>query len=151
MKVDLKMIENLAKDLEKYHLESLELDLGADKLILKKKGEERLAPVMAPVEVPMMAPSQKEEKLEKKETETKVEAGNYILSPMAGTIYRAAAPGKAAYVKEGDSIQEGDTLCIVEAMKMMNEVKANIAGLIVKILVSDGELVKKDQPLFEIK
>ena len=77
-------------------------------------------------------------------------SGENILSPMPGTFYSASSPDADPFVKEGDSISEGDTLCIIEAMKMMNEIEAEQTGTITKILVENGKPVEYNQPLFAI-
>lgn len=74
-----------------------------------------------------------------------------IKSPIVGTFYRAPAPDADAYVKVGDYVQPGTTLCIVEAMKLMNEIESDVAGKIVKILVDNGKPVEYNQPLFLIE
>lgn len=71
-----------------------------------------------------------------------------IKSPMIGTFYRASSPDKPAFVEVGNSIKKGDTVCVVEAMKLFNEIEAEIAGKIVKVLVDDATPVEYDQPLF---
>ena len=77
-------------------------------------------------------------------------SGENILSPMPGTFYSATSPDTDPFVKEGDSISEGDTLCIIEAMKIMNEIEAEQNGTITKILVENGKPVEYNQPLFVI-
>jgi acetyl-CoA carboxylase biotin carboxyl carrier protein len=77
-------------------------------------------------------------------------SGENILSPMPGTFYSASSPDADPFVKEGDSISEGDTLCIIEAMKIMNEIEAEQNGTITKILVENGKPVEYNQPLFVI-
>ena len=72
-------------------------------------------------------------------------------SPMVGTFYRSASPTAAPFVEEGATVKEGDTLCIIEAMKMMNQIQADRAGVIKKILVENGSTVEFDQPLFEFE
>ncbi len=72
-------------------------------------------------------------------------------SPMVGTFYRSASPTASPFVEEGQSVKEGDTLCIIEAMKMMNQIQADRAGTIKKILVDNGTTVEFDQPLFEFE
>ncbi len=72
-------------------------------------------------------------------------------SPMVGTFYRSASPTAAPFVEEGQSVKEGDTLCIIEAMKMMNQIQSDRAGVIKKILVENGATVEFDQPLFEFE
>lgn len=74
-----------------------------------------------------------------------------ILSPMVGTFYRAAGPGEKVFANVGDAITEGTTVCIIEAMKVMNEIKAEASGVITKVLVDDATPVQFETPLFEIK
>jgi acetyl-CoA carboxylase biotin carboxyl carrier protein len=78
------------------------------------------------------------------------ETGQVIKSPMVGTFYRSSAPGAAAFVEVGTSIKEGDTLCIIEAMKLLNEIDAEVSGVVTKILVENGQPVEFGQPLFVI-
>ncbi len=82
---------------------------------------------------------------------TDEENGEKILSPMPGTFYAAPSPEANPFVKEGDLVVEGDTLCIIEAMKIMNNIEAEQNGRIIKILVENGKSVEYNQPLFEIK
>ena len=102
------------------------------------------APVAAPTQTTAAAPS----------TETAAPAAdenaNYITvkSPMIGTFYRASGPGKDAFVAVGDTIAPGKVLCIVEAMKLFNEIESEVSGKIVKVLVDDASPVEYDQPLF---
>jgi len=77
-------------------------------------------------------------------------SGENILAPMPGTFYSASSPDTDPFVKEGDSVSEGDTLCIIEAMKIMNEIEAEQNGTITKILVENGKPVEYNQPLFVI-
>ena len=76
--------------------------------------------------------------------------GHIVKSPMVGTFYRSSAPGAAAYVEVGAVVKEGDTLCIIEAMKLLNEIDADAAGTITEILVESGQPVEFGQPLFII-
>lgn len=76
--------------------------------------------------------------------------GHVVKSPMVGTFYRSSAPGAPAFVDVGQSIKEGDTLCIIEAMKLLNEIDADVSGTITKILVENGQPVEFGQPLFVI-
>ncbi len=88
------------------------------------------------------------------ETETPVEdekvAGNEVLSPMPGTFYSSPSPEDDAYVNKGDKVNKGDTLCIIEAMKIMNEIEAEEGGVVSKIFVGNGDPVEYNQPLFII-
>lgn len=89
----------------------------------------------------------------KKEENKEEEEKNYleIKSPMIGTFYRKPAPDKAEFVKVGDTVSEGDTVCVIEAMKLFNEIESEVSGKIVKVLVDDSTPVEYDQPLFLVE
>jgi acetyl-CoA carboxylase biotin carboxyl carrier protein len=76
--------------------------------------------------------------------------GHIVKSPMVGTFYRSSAPGSPAFVEVGSAIKEGETLCIIEAMKLLNEIDSDISGVVTKILVENGQPVEFGQPLFVI-
>jgi len=76
--------------------------------------------------------------------------GHVVKSPMVGTFYRSSSPGAAAFVEIGQTVKEGDTLCIIEAMKLLNEIDADKSGTITQILVENGQPVEYGQPLFVI-
>ena len=78
-------------------------------------------------------------------------AGHLVKSPMVGTFYRSASPGAKPFIEVGSQIKEGDTACIIEAMKILNEIEADKTGTIVKILAENGQAVEYGQPLFEIE
>jgi len=79
------------------------------------------------------------------------ETGHTVKSPMVGTFYRAASPGAKSFVEIGDAVKEGDTLCIIEAMKILNEIECDKAGTVRKILADNGQAVEYGQPLFIIE
>lgn len=97
------------------------------------------APAAAPVAAPA-APVVEE-----------VAAGHAVKSPMVGTFYRASSPGAKPFVEIGDSIKEGETICIIEAMKILNEIEADKSGTVAKILCENGQAVEYGQPLFIIE
>ncbi|OAV43096.1 acetyl-CoA carboxylase biotin carboxyl carrier protein [Lewinella sp. 4G2] len=103
------------------------------------------APAPAPAAAPAAAAPQKEEA-----GGSKVDESHYvqIKSPMIGTFYRSSSPDKDAYVKVGDTVAKGDTVCIVEAMKLFNEIESEVSGTIVKVLVEDASPIEYDMPLF---
>tara|TARA_B100000497_G_C7595674_1_gene358105 strand:- start:172 stop:684 length:513 start_codon:yes stop_codon:yes gene_type:complete len=103
-----------------------------------------MAPVVAAPSAPV-APA-----VEAAAPATETEENNYVTvkSPMIGTFYRRPAPDKEAFVDVGDSTKVGDTICVIEAMKLFNEIESEITGKIVKILVDDNSPVEYDQPLF---
>ena len=78
-------------------------------------------------------------------------AGHVVKSPMVGTFYRSSSPGAAAFVEIGSQVKEGDTVCIIEAMKILNEIEADKSGTITQILVDNGQAVEYCQPLFVIE
>jgi len=80
-----------------------------------------------------------------------VAAGHAVKSPMVGTFYRASSPGAKPFVEIGDSIKEGETICIIEAMKILNEIEADKSGTVTKILCENGQAVEYGQPLFIIE
>ena len=80
-----------------------------------------------------------------------VQTGHVVKSPMVGTFYRSASPGSKPFVEIGGTIKEGDPICIVEAMKIMNEIEADMAGTVSKILVENGQAVEYGQPLFIVE
>ncbi len=107
--------------------------------------------VVARVEAPAVstsaaAPAQTEQKPVKEET-----GFEYIKSPMVGTFYRASSPTAAAYVEVGTKVTPKSVVCIVEAMKLMNEIEADLQGEIVEVLAENGHLVEYGQPLFKVK
>ena len=101
-------------------------------------------PVVAPVAAPVAAPAEAVAPVEPEED------GFEVTAPMVGTVYAAASPGAAPYVQVGDRVSEGDILCIIEAMKMMNQIEADVSGVIKSIRIQNGEPVEFGQTLFVI-
>lgn len=102
--------------------------------------------VAAPVAAPAAAPVAAVEAAPAAEP-----AGHTVKSPMVGTFYRSATPGAKSFVEMGDAVKEGDTLCIIEAMKILNEIEADKTGIIKRILAENGQAVEYGQPLFIIE
>lgn len=148
MKIDLKTIKDLAENIEKYNLNEVVIESEGAKVTLKKEipvAVETVTAVQRAAVVQNVETAAIEENVETAlETET-------INSPMVGTFYKSSAPGNPAFIAEGQTVSAGDTLCIIEAMKLMNEVKSHKNCTIVKILVEDGQLVKKGDKLFSVK
>lgn len=151
MKIDLKTIKDLAENIEKYNLNEVVIESEEAKVTLKKEIPVVMETVAAVpraaavqnIEVPVME--------EAAEAAAETEEMETINSPMVGTFYKSSAPGNPAFIAEGQTVSAGDTLCIIEAMKLMNEVKSHKNCTIVKILVEDGQLVKKGDKLFSVK
>ncbi len=106
-----------------------------------------LPAVPAPVTTPTPAPESKPTTAPPEPTKNTT----FIRSPMVGTFYRAPSPEKPPYVQVGDIVQPGQVVCIIEAMKLFNEIQAEVAGKIVRILVENAQPVEYDQPLFEVE
>ncbi len=154
MKIDLKMIKDLAESIEKYNLNEVVVESEGAKVTLKKENKvvqpEQVIVAKTPAVTAAVDFVQAEVAPKQEEVKEEIE-GEVITSPMVGTFYKSSAPGNPPFVAEGQSVSSGETLCIIEAMKLMNEVKAHKNCTIVKILVEDGELVKKGDKLFVIK
>ena len=155
--MDFSQIKRLVKLVENSHISELEVnEEGSQIRISKAGGVPASQPVMVTQSLPAAPPTQTAESgpvsQPGSEPVDKVAEGFVeICAPMVGTFYRAPSPDAAAYVNEGDTIQPGKVLCIVEAMKLMNEIEAEISGTITKILVENGQPVEYNQPLFLVK
>lgn len=150
MKIDIKTIKELAENIDKYNLNEVAVESEGVKLVLKKEKPVKVETIQVQQPVVQQHVEVLEETKEVNEVETCGEK-KCITAPMVGTFYKSSAPGKPAFVEVGMSVSTGDTLCIIEAMKLMNEVKATKNCKITKILVEDGQVVKKGDRLFEIE
>jgi len=156
--MNIKEIQDLIKFVAKSGVSEVEIEQNNFKIIIKsedKSKEERQilvqAPAPVPVPMPVVAAAQTEVAApETKASEPASEESNYvtITSPMIGTFYRSSGPDKDPFVSVGTTIAKGDTVCIIEAMKLFNEIEAEITGKIVKVLVDEATPVEYDQPLF---
>jgi len=115
--------------------------IGQGQMMMMPQGMQHYgAPVHAPATAPMTAPADV----------IAEPSGHIVKSPMVGTFYRSSAPGTPAFVEIGSVIKEGDTVCLIEAMKLLNEIDSDVAGVVTKILVENGQPVEFGQPLFMI-
>lgn len=143
-------VKQLISIMNENELSEIEIQEDVTKIRIKKGegGDIRAIPsIVAPVALPTRGgPGQEVCAVPK-------ESGNFveIVSPMVGTLYRASAPGADPCVNVGDAIDEETVVCIIEAMKIMNEVKAETVGEVVEVYVGDGEAVEFGQPLFRVK
>ena len=141
--MDIRKVKKLIEMLESSDLEEIEIQEGEESVRLVKN--KHITSSEKTSEIPS--------EIDKNKTEspTKVISGNLIKSPMVGTFYSAPSPGADDFVKVGDLIQEGDVVCIVEAMKMMNEIKSEFSGTIMEIHLVNTEPVEFGQSLFTVK
>lgn len=155
--MDLDLIKKLVKIVDTTGITDLEIEEGDLKIKIAKKV--RSAQVITQPQIPATAAqlvshqATSTGETPKQTTEAEPEAANLheIRSPIVGTFYRAPAPDADVYVQIGSVVAPGSVLCIVEAMKLMNEIESDISGKIVKILVENGKPVEYNQPLFLIE
>ncbi|WP_417854064.1 acetyl-CoA carboxylase biotin carboxyl carrier protein [Xanthomarina gelatinilytica] len=159
--MDLKDIQNLIKFVAKSGASEVKLETEDVKITIKTGSDDKQEtttyvqqiPVGAPVAqpaAPAPAPAAQPVAAETTTATTTAEDSKYITikSPIIGTLYRKPSPDKPVFVEVGQTIKEGDVLCIIEAMKLFNEIESEVSGKIVKVLVDDSSPVEFDQPLF---
>ncbi len=155
--MNLKELEKIIALFESSSLTELQIDEAELSIAMKKGGEPPVYASAPPVyaSAPPPSPSQPCEAGSQEgnpKAQGKIDPNlRTIESPMVGTFYRSASPTSNPYVSEGDHISTGQTLCIIEAMKLMNEIEADISGRIVQILVENGTPVEYGQPLFLVE
>jgi acetyl-CoA carboxylase biotin carboxyl carrier protein len=160
MQIDINKISRLIKIVSESDIAELELKEGEEQIKITRTTNAVSVPVsvpvaqaafaapaaapVAPAAAPAVTPAPAQDAAE-------TVSGYVMKSPMVGTFYRRPSPDAQNFVEEGATVKEGATVCIIEAMKMMNQISADKAGVIKKILVADGETVEYDQPLFIIE
>jgi len=145
--MDLRKVKKLIELLEESGLSEIEITEGDDKVRITKGGKQ--SPQVKAIETIQEAETLSISEAEDVNAQTKNNNGFHeIKAPMIGTFYQSPDPESEAFVKVGDPINEGDTLCIIEAMKMMNKIESDISGTIERILVQNGDPVEFDQILF---
>lgn len=158
--MDLKEIQNLLKFVEKLEeINEVKLEMEDFKITIKRASDKKEISYIAPSipqqvvmpQIPVQAPVVGQPSTSAQETPTE-DTGKYITikSPIIGTFYRRSAPNKPLLVEVGDSVSVGQPLCIIEAMKLFNEIESEVSGKIVKVLVEDASPVEFGQPLFLI-
>ena len=152
--MDIKQIHELVKLVNKSNIGELSIEKNDFKITIKQKKEPAqhfAAPMQAPANLlPQSSPATISSE-PKPETKSKDENLLTIKSPMIGTFYRQAGPGKPIFANIGDEVTVGKVVCIIEAMKLFNEIESEVAGKIVKVLVEDASPVEFDQPLFMVE
>jgi acetyl-CoA carboxylase biotin carboxyl carrier protein len=146
-----KEIKELIDFLIEKDIAEFELERGDVKLRIRRGAPEAVPaervinvhPAVPAVQMPMMAPAHA--------APAPAEDLHLVLSPMVGTYYESPSPGSPPFVKPGDSVEAGQVLCIVEAMKLMNEIEADVSGEVVKCLVKNGQPIEYGQELFALR
>jgi len=147
--MDIRKVKKLIELLEESNIAELEIHEGEESVRISRHGSGTAVAAPIPIMATAPAPTAIAAPAETLSTETEV-SGHKVTSPMVGSFYRAPSPSAAAFVEEGQSVKVGDTLCIIEAMKLLNQIEADKAGTIKAILVENGEPVEYGQPLFII-
>ena len=147
----LKAIDRVAEILNSSDIKEIRVKDGGSSIFMTKNNTATMvaAPMAHSVAAPVAPVTTTNTTSAPKAVETVT--GEEIKSPMVGTFYGSPSPDAAIYVKVGQQIKKGDSLCIIEAMKIMNKIDAKKSGTVLKILVKDGDLVQFDQPLFIIE
>lgn len=151
--MDLRKVKSLIELLEKSDLTEIEIHEGDDSVRLTRGGSAAPpapAPVAAPA-APAPAPGPAAQAPAAEDDGDSLPEGEVVRAPMVGTFYAASNPDEAPFVSEGQTVAAGDTLCIIEAMKMFNQIEAEVPGTVVAILAENGQPVEYDQPLFVIR
>lgn len=147
--MDIRKVKKLIELLEESDINEIEIKEGEESVRISRSSSViAAAPVMqaapAPVAAPLAAP------VAPAAPAAPAVEGHAVTSPMVGTFYGAPSPGAAPFVQVGQSVKEGDVICIIEAMKMMNQIEADKSGTVTAVLVDDGEAVEFDQVLVTI-
>ena len=161
--MDIRKVKKLIELLEESNIGEIEIKEGEESVRISRHGNQPAAPVAyaapapasavapAPAVAPAAAPAPSEAPAPEAAAPAAAPAAdNAVLSPMVGTFYRAPSPEAPSFVEVGQTVRVGDVLCIVEAMKMMNQIEADRAGTVTAIHVENGEAVEFDQPLISI-
>lgn len=154
--MDLRKLKTLIDLVQNSGISELEISEGEEKIRIAK--QLTMAPTTTMVSMPMAQPAMVAGAVPPAPTsaadagtaEPAAPAGHQVKAPMVGTFYRSGSPGAAAFVEVGQAVKKGETLCIIEAMKLMNEIESDADGVVKAILVENGQPVEFDQPLFVV-
>jgi len=146
--VDIRKVKKLIELLEESGISEIEISEGEESVRISRYPSPGMMAYAPPPVAPVAIPAAAEPKPEPVPEPPK---GHQITAPMVGTFYAAPSPGAKPFVEIGTQVAVGDTLCIIEAMKMMNQIESDVAGKVVSILVENGDPVEFGQPLFLIE
>ena len=154
--MNLKELKELIEMLKNTDISEVEIERSGVKVRLRKGGDVTFHPTMPRMEYPpaaIVAPSIVEPERPAAEQAAAPTAANQVkvTSPIVGTFYRSSSPDKPAYVEVGDTVKKGQILCIIEAMKLMNEIESEVSGKVVQAIVESGQPVEYGQALFVIE
>ncbi len=152
--MDIRKIKRLIELLEESGVNEIEIKEGEESVRINRGGSGAGGHAPAPMPQTIVQPAPQAAAApapEPAEAADQIPAGHAVRSPMVGTYYSAPSPGAKAFVEVGQRVKAGDTLCIIEAMKMMNQIESDKDGVVAAILVENGQPVEFDQPLFVIE
>jgi acetyl-CoA carboxylase biotin carboxyl carrier protein len=150
--MDLRKLKKLIDLVEESGISELELTEGEEKVRISRALMPNHAPVMQYMAAPQTAPVTQTASLPTTAAPVVAEVeGHVVKSPMVGTFYRSSSPDSKPFVDVGTKVAIGDTLCIIEAMKLLNEIESDVAGVVKKILLENGQPVEYGEPLFIIE
>lgn len=149
--MDIRKIRKLIELLDETGISEIEIKEGEESLRLSRYHQPVEQPRAAPVQTYTTVASVPVATATPEHKSAETTSGHKVRSPMVGTMYTSPSPDAPAFVTVGQSVKVGDTLCIIEAMKMFNEIEADRAGTITAVLVANGDPVEYDQPLFTIE
>lgn len=148
--MDIRKVKKLIELLDESGIAEIEITEGEESVRISRYSTQvQMAPMMAPAAAPLQAPTAAAVAAVAPVAELD-DDGYSVTSPMVGTFYSAASPGSAPFVQVGDRVKEGDTLCIVEAMKMMNQIESDVSGVVKSIRAQNGDPIEYGQTLFVI-
>lgn len=151
--MDIKQIQELIRFVAKSGVNEVAIEQQDFKITIKTNQAPTFVQASVPVQTPVPAPAAAPVEIPPAPSVPVADTSKYITvkSPMIGTFYRSAGPDKPLFVNVGDEINTGDVICIIEAMKLFNEIESEVSGRIVKILVDNASPVEYDQPLFLVE
>lgn len=150
--MDIRKIKKLIELLHDTDVAEIEISEGEESVRITRGSTNQVVVQTPQMSAPhtIAAPQAEPQQAADEASEALAPAGHHVKSPMVGTFYRSPSPDAAAFIEVGSEVKKGDTICIVEAMKMMNQIEADTSGKIMAILVDDGDAVEFDQPLVVI-
>ena len=146
--MDLRKLKKLIDLVQESGIAELEITEGEEKVKIVKGGAVSLMTTAAPAAAPAPAAALEAKPAATPPAEPAGQEGHVVKAPMVGTFYRSPSPDAKPFVEVGQSVKEGDTICIIEAMKLMNEIEADASGVVKAVLVENGQPVEYGQPLF---
>jgi acetyl-CoA carboxylase biotin carboxyl carrier protein len=151
--MDIRKVKKLIELLEESGIAEIEIHEGEESVRISRYSTTAPAPIQqyAPAPAPVAAPAPAAAAATESESASSAISGHTVNAPMVGTFYTAASPGAPDFVKVGDSVKEGETVCIIEAMKILNQIEADRSGIVKAILVENAQPVEFGQPLIVIE